>query len=88
MFINVAKKYDFEDLSEADIVAVYLLPKQLTDLRDRFSKLPEGARIVSHQFKIPGVEPTQTVQFESDEDGAIHDLHLWVAPIQPIKNRR
>ena len=48
----------------------------------------EGARIVSHQFKIPGVKPAQTVQIESDEDGAIHDLHLWVAPLQPIKNRK
>jgi outer membrane protein assembly factor BamB/precorrin-6B methylase 2 len=71
------------DLSKADVVAVYLLPKQLKDLMGQFSKLPTGARIVSHQFKIPGIEPNQSVQVESDEAGAVHDLHLWIAPIQP-----
>jgi predicted RNA methylase len=73
------------DLSKADVVAVYLLPKQLADLMDQFSKLPKGTRIVSHQFKIPGVEPNQSIQVESDEDGAVHDLHLWIAPLQPIQ---
>jgi outer membrane protein assembly factor BamB/precorrin-6B methylase 2 len=74
------------DLSSTDVVVVYLLPKQLSDLRDQFSKLPKGARIVSHQFVIPGVEPSRSVQFESEEDGAIHDLHLWVAPLQPVNS--
>ena len=86
--IALYKKFGFEnlvtikhqdifdvDLSEADVVAVYLLPKQLASLKDHFRKLPKGARIVSHQFEIPGVQPTQSIQVESDEDGAIHDLH-------------
>lgn len=74
------------DLSEAEVVAVYLLPKQLDDLRGQFTKLPKGARIVSHQFKIPGVEPTDSTKVVSNDDGATHDLYLYIAPIQSANN--
>ncbi len=69
------------DLSEADVVAVYLLPKQLEELIPQFRKLPPGARIVSHAFKIPGIEPEQSRTVRSEEDGASHRIYVYQAPL-------
>lgn len=48
-----------EDLSRADVIYVYLLPKSLEKkLRDKLKKeLKPGARVVSYVFAIKGLEP-------------------------------
>jgi outer membrane protein assembly factor BamB len=71
------------DLSTADVVAVYLLPLQLEKLIPQLERLPPGARIVSHQFEIPGIKADRTVRVTSDEDGAEHAIYLWTAPLKP-----
>jgi len=68
------------DLSEADVITVYLLPRQLEALKPRFATLKPHARIVSHQFEMPDVGPDKTVQMDSKEDGNKHTLHLWTTP--------
>ena len=73
------------DLSDADVVAVYLWPEQLEKLIPRFSELPSGARIVSHYFKIPGLEPDRSWQVRSEDDGALHPIYLWTAPLKRPK---
>lgn len=73
------------DLTDADIVAVYLLPKQLEKLLPQLEKLKPGARIVSHQFPIPGVEVQQAVEFESNEDRTKHRVYMWTTPLQKVK---
>ena len=45
-------------------------------------KLPAGARIVSHQFEIPGIPADRTERVVSDEDGAEHTIYLWTAPLR------
>lgn len=70
------------DLREADVIAVYLLPKQLEKLLPQLEKLKAGARIVSHQFEIPGIKPERTLTVDSQEDGGKHTLHLWTAPLK------
>jgi protein-L-isoaspartate O-methyltransferase len=70
------------DLSKADVIAVYLLPKQLEKLVPQLEKLKPGSRIVSHQFEIPGVKPDKQVRIESNEDGDDHSLYLWTAPLK------
>lgn len=69
------------DLSPADMIAVYLLPKQLEKLIPQLKKLKPGSRIVSHQFQIPGVKPDKTIEVKSAEDGDGHTIHLWTAPL-------
>jgi len=69
------------DLSKANVVAVYLLPEQLEKLIPQFRKLRPGARIVSHAFKIPGIEPEQSKTVRSEEDGASHSIYLYQAPL-------
>ena len=73
------------DLKQADVVAVYLLPKQLELLIPQFQKLKPGARIVSHQFEIPGIKPDRTIEVKSTEDGDAHKIHIWTAPISITK---
>ena len=70
------------DLSPADMIAVYLLPKQLEKLIPQLKKLKPGSCIVSHQFEIPGIKPDKTIEFESDKDGNRHKVHLWMAPLK------
>ena len=70
------------DISHADVVAVYLAPRQLELLLPQLRKLKPGARIVSHQFKIPGIEPDRTLRVECESDGATHQIHLWTAPLK------
>jgi outer membrane protein assembly factor BamB len=70
------------DLGTADVVAVYLPPKLLERLLPQLARLKPGARVVSHHFKIPGVAPDKSEQFDSDDDNDRHTLHLWTAPLK------
>jgi outer membrane protein assembly factor BamB len=70
------------DLSQADIVAVFLYPRLLERLRPQFAKMKPGSRIVSHQFLMPDVEPDQVITLESTETGERHTLYLWTTPLK------
>ena len=47
------------DFTEADVVTLYLLPKTLKILKPKILSLRRGARVISHDFKIPGIEPDE-----------------------------
>jgi len=70
------------DLSQADVVAVFLYPRLLERLRPQFAKMKPGSRIVSHQFLMPDVEPDQVITLESSETGDRHTLYLWTTPLK------
>lgn len=70
------------DLRQADVIAVYLLPKQLEALIPQLAKLKPGSRIVSHHFEIPGITTDKTIELKSEEDGSRHKIHLWTAPLK------
>lgn len=69
------------DLSPASVVTLYLLPSANARLLPQLAKLAPGTRIVSHDFAMEGVIPTQVTRFHSREDGAEHRLYLWIAPL-------
>ena len=73
------------DLRDADVIAVYLVPKQLAQLMPQLDKLKPGARIVSHLFAIPGLKPDRAITCESQEDGEKHTLFLWTAPLKKVQ---
>jgi len=82
-FVTIEQKDVFTvDLSKADVIAVYLLPKQLEKLIPQLEKLKPGSRIVSYQFEIPGIKPDKQVRIESNEDGDDHSLYLWTSPLK------
>lgn len=72
------------DLSEADAVVMYLLPWMLKQLIPQFDAMPPGRRIVSHDFKISGCKPDQTIEVAALEGNPPHRhfVHLWITPLK------
>jgi len=70
------------DVSEADVITLFLLPKLNVRLIPQLKKLKPGARIVSHNFDMKGVRPDKVIEFISSEDREQHTIYLWTAPIQ------
>jgi cyclopropane fatty-acyl-phospholipid synthase-like methyltransferase len=84
--------FEHKDLFEADltnvqVVTLYLLPKQLETLLPKLRQLKPGARIVAHQFPLLEREgapllPDRTVVMQSTEDGDTHTIYLWTTPLK------
>jgi precorrin-6B methylase 2 len=70
------------DLSKASVITLYLLPRLNVKLIPQLEKLKPGSRIVSHDFRMKGVAPEQTVTLTSEEDQSEHKIFLWTAPIR------
>jgi outer membrane protein assembly factor BamB/precorrin-6B methylase 2 len=70
------------DLSKADVVCLYLLPRLNVKLIPQLEKLKPGARIVSHAFEMDGVKPDKVITFKSKEDDIERKLYLWTAPLK------
>ncbi|RLG80961.1 MAG: SAM-dependent methyltransferase [Thermoprotei archaeon] len=66
------------DISEASIVTLFLLTIVNEALRPKFEReLRDGARIVSHEFRIPGWTPYKVVDVR-DDNGLTHTVYLYV----------
>lgn len=63
------------DLSNADVVFVYLLPTLNDRLLPQFRRMKSGARIVSYSFGLTGVRPTQQEFLGSTS------LYMWRLPM-------
>ncbi len=68
------------DLSEANVITLYLLPSLNVKLIPQLEKLKPGSRIVSHDFGMRGVTPDEVV----DLDG--HTIYLWTTPLKKENN--
>ncbi len=75
-----------QDLSEANVVTLYLLPSLNVKLMPQLRKLKPGSRIVSHSFDMRGAKPKKVVQVESKEGGE-HSVYLWVVPWEEEKEQ-
>jgi SAM-dependent methyltransferase len=66
------------DLSGADVVTIYLATKMNEELRPRLERyLKPGARVVSHDYKVPGWKPTR-VELAAGRQG--HTIYLHEMP--------
>jgi cyclopropane fatty-acyl-phospholipid synthase-like methyltransferase len=64
------------DLSNADVVTMYLLPSVNEDLRRKLEReLHSGARVVSHDFSIPDWTPTRVEILQGPL--GLHALYLY-----------
>lgn len=74
------------DLSKANAITLYLLPKLNVKLIPQLDKLKPGSRIVSHDFGMRGVKPDKVVTLSSNEDGYVHEhtIYLWTTPLNKI----
>ena len=68
------------DLSEADVVTVYLLPRAMKRLEPILeASLKKGARVISHDFTFPTWKPDEVIPLEQvDEiDGLTHSVYVY-----------
>jgi len=72
------------DLSKANVITLYLLPKLNVKLIPQLEKLKPGSRIVSHDFSMEGVEPDKVVKLTSKEDDYHHNIYFWTVPLKKI----
>jgi SAM-dependent methyltransferase len=67
------------DISKATVLALFLLPQNLEQLKPKFERLRPGTRIVSNGYQIPGWEATETGTSEG-ECGSWCTAYLYVIP--------
>jgi SAM-dependent methyltransferase len=67
------------DISQANVLALFLLPSNMLQLRQKFLDLQPGSRIVSNTFGIEGWTPDETVTLDSDCNAWCTAL-LWIVP--------
>jgi SAM-dependent methyltransferase len=69
-------------VTEATVLAIYLLPESLETLRPLFERdLRPGARIVSHNYRIPGWDGRLALsEVVTDEKGRDHRIHFYKMP--------
>ncbi len=65
------------DVSEATVIAMYLLPGLNMKLRPRLLAMKPGTRVVSHAFTMEDWQPDQTVTDVSEEE---RTAYLWIVP--------
>lgn len=83
---GVAKKATFiegdmfeADFSDATVMALFLLPSNMTTLRPKFFALKPGTRIVANTFGIEGWEPDDRSRLDG-ECSAWCEALLWIVP--------
>lgn len=54
------------DISQATVLALFLLPQNLEQLKDKFLALRPGTRIVLNTFTLDGWEPVETRRLENN----------------------
>jgi ribosomal protein L11 methylase PrmA len=74
-----------QDLTEASVITLYLLPDLNVKLVPQLKKMKPGTRIVSHAFDMRGYKPDQTVVVKTKE-GREYDVYLWTIPLKPEKD--
>jgi SAM-dependent methyltransferase len=81
--VTIEQEDIFElDLSPANVIMLYLLPEMNLKLVPQLEELKPGARIVTHDYSIEGLQADQFVKMDSLEDGVKHYIYLYTAPLQ------
>ncbi len=69
------------DISQATVLALFLLPENLNKLADKFLALKPGSRIVANHFAVSGWDPDETGRAEGD-CGSWCNWLLYIVPAQ------
>ncbi|MEY4637359.1 MAG: hypothetical protein RJA55_3157 [Acidobacteriota bacterium] len=69
------------DISQASVLALFLLPVNLNRLAPKFLEMTPGSRIVGNTFGIDGWEPDERLTLEPESDCASWcEVLLWIVP--------
>jgi len=72
-------------VSKADVVVLYLFPDMIKQLKLKFEKeLKDGARVVSHDYSIPGWNPTKIETFNKNRLFNKHAIFLYKIPFSLV----
>jgi ribosomal protein L11 methylase PrmA len=72
-----------EDISDANVVTLYLLESLNKKLKPKLSKLKPGTRIVSQTFSMPGAKPDKVETVKAN--GREYTIYLWTVPFKDEK---
>jgi ribosomal protein L11 methylase PrmA len=70
------------DLSNADVIPMYLLPEMNTRLLPQLDSLKPGSRLVCHDYDLDGIVADESITVISNEDNANHTLYLYTTPLK------
>ncbi|MDR0311517.1 MAG: 50S ribosomal protein L11 methyltransferase [Acidobacteriota bacterium] len=71
------------DLSNADVMPLYLHPDMMSQLVPQVEKMKPGSRIVCHEYGFPDIyKPDKKITVISNEDNAEHHLMLYTLPLK------
>jgi SAM-dependent methyltransferase len=70
------------DISQATVLALFLLPHNLEQLKPKFERLRPGTRIVTNGYQITGWEPKEVGKAEGDCSSWC-TAYLYVVPRTP-----
>lgn len=71
-----------EDLSNVDVVFLYLEPKLNERLLPQLMRMKSGSRIVTYEFPLPDIEPTEVFSSEF-EGGGRTSIFKYLLPLEP-----
>jgi hypothetical protein len=71
------------DLSNVNVVTLYLLPSLNVKLIPQLDRMKPGSRIVSHDFAMRGVTPDKVVNVGGEDGGGVeHTIYFWTTPLK------
>ncbi len=70
------------DISDADVLPVYLLPEMNLRLVPQLETLKQGSRLVFHNYDLYGYIPDKKIEIISNEDNTKHTLWLYTTPLK------
>jgi len=75
------------DLSDADVVTLYLSPPMNKKLLGQLMNMRPGARIISNKYDLPGIKRQAVINLPPTLDGGPdHVVYLWVAPLELLED--
>jgi tRNA G37 N-methylase Trm5 len=82
--VSIKQEDIFElDLSQANVITLFLLPSLNVRLIPQLEKLKPGSRIVSYRFDMEGVKPEKVIQISSsDQEIDSYSIYLWKTPLR------
>lgn len=70
------------DISDADVLPIYLLPEMNLKLVPQFETLKPGSRLVFHNYDLQGYAYDKKMEIISNEDNSSHTLWLYTTPLK------
>lgn len=70
------------DISDADVLPIYLLPEMNLKLVPQFETLKPGTRLVFHNYDLAGYVHDKKIEVISNEDNSSHTLWMYITPLK------